>query len=722
MKLKNIWGKNKNENFFRKKIYLEKKSENMYIRIFADTGYELFINGRFAASVDEWCNTRDYDISVFIKEGENTFAIHGINHSGHRGVAFELSDGENSLLTSDGTWKISEREIWGWMLEDFDDCDWENAYELDMRAAGEPQWWTLPGGDRKRIVPTLDCSMFFGGNIPKSCNSPYWNMKETEYVQKDEVIKVLGKEYVKFLKEPHLPKIQKYSDVLFNTAKMSGDKIVAENTERYTGPSFVVDFGGETVGFFRMKINSEKPVSFRLYYGETIDEALSEPSRDICQNRMLREEYRVFGGIREFESKMTVAFRYVRVEFFDCEEKAEASDFSVRTTLYPVVKKGYFSCENKEIKKLWEMGERTLHFCMREYYYDAPKRDRFLWTGDARLEALINYYTFGDTKLFEFCWEQLSSVQNPSGAIPSYYCEGGSVLWDYQLFYVIAFYDYLMYTGNAEFVINHKENIYKAMDFIMKFSDENGIINVPENPLGDMWMVALDKYVGADPYLNRLYLKVLKTAETVARLSEDAEKEAFYREVLNKVSGNISGKLKTENFITEFDSKEDSPIQYEVAEAEAEIGRIDAMMKRIEKRWLPLTRCGADCLYENTREDGALKRIDEVSGEKPEFISYCHAWTGAATILLPREIAGIRPIEFGFKKVEIKPCFDIFKTFKCAVPSPYGEIAVKYENNVFSGYIPEEIYAVIDIGESRTELPCGGLFEIDLARQHEEKL
>ena len=113
MQLKNIWGSDKNENFFRKKIDLASAPQKAYARIYIDTGYELFINERFVASVDEWGNTRDYEVSKFLKSGSNIIAVHALNHAGHRGFAFErVSDGK-SVLTTDGTWKTMPKERLG---------------------------------------------------------------------------------------------------------------------------------------------------------------------------------------------------------------------------------------------------------------------------------------------------------------------------------------------------------------------------------------------------------------------------------------------------------------------------------------------------------------------------------------------------------------------------------------------------------------------------------
>lgn len=700
--IKNIWSNNCNEGYFRKKIHIGNMPQKAYARIFADTGYELFINGRFAATVDEWCNTRDYDVLLFLQPGDNIIAIHTINHGGHRGLAFELAVDDKSVVVTDNTWKMANYEKWGWTLLDYDDSEWENARELNLVCAGEPQWWTLPGTEPKRIVPTLDCSQFFNGSIPKTCNSPYWRVKKKEYKVSNDIKDLLGKDYANRVDTPMLPPIHKYSNILNSTADEKNDVMIINNTSRYTGPSFIVDFGMQTIGYFRMKIKSGSSVSFRLYYGETLDEATYEISRDACQNKMLREEYRVFAGEQEFESRMRVEHRFVRVEFFDCGDVVEVSDFAVRTTLYPVNRRGYFKCDDEKYNKLWLMGERTVLYCMQEYYLDAPKRDRFLWTGDARLEALANYYMFGDKELMKFCLEELEKVQYPNGGIPSSYGEGCSMLWDYVAWYIISYYDYYMFTGDKSFVEKHTESIYRATDYLISIINEEGVIDVPGNPLG-VWMVELDEYVGKDPYLNKIYLKSLEVSAFIAELTGNKEASEKYSLLYEKSKICIEKLLENNSLCREFDKISHTQVQYEIAESHLNDGNVKGMIDKINMCWLKMTDINADCMYESAYLDDEQGRIDEHYTENPLYVSYCHGWTAAANILLPMGIAGIKPVEAGFKTVEIKPNTEIFKKFECAVPTPYGDIAVKYENNVFSYCLPVGITAKIIINDTKTD-------------------
>ena len=55
--------------------------------------------------------------------------------------------------------------------------------------------------------------------------------------------------------------------------------------------------------------------------------------------------------------------------------------------------------EEEELKKIYEVSVKTLAECMQDVFEDGPKRDRRLWIGDLRLQALANYVTFDNVEL-----------------------------------------------------------------------------------------------------------------------------------------------------------------------------------------------------------------------------------------------------------------------------------------------------------------------------------
>ena len=58
--VQNLRGPNPRENYFRRTLHLATRPRRAVLRLFADTTYELFINGRLAAALSEWANARDY--------------------------------------------------------------------------------------------------------------------------------------------------------------------------------------------------------------------------------------------------------------------------------------------------------------------------------------------------------------------------------------------------------------------------------------------------------------------------------------------------------------------------------------------------------------------------------------------------------------------------------------------------------------------------------------
>jgi len=713
MSLLQIWGSNPKENYFRKHFNLNNLPSLAVLRIFVDTGYELFINGRFVAKVDEWSNTRDYEVNALLKQGNNLIAIRGMNHSGHRGLALELAVDGASVLTSDSSWRVNTKECWGWMLPECNDAHWDNVNILDMTYAGMPQWNTLPGDKPNKIVPLFDGCPFFQTEVPKVVNSPFFTAKKDGWGPSSEIINIVGDKYNEFASKP-LPRIHKVDTILHcrDCSVGTDQEIEIRSTKRYTGPSFVIDFGQEVVGHLRMRLESESEISIRIFYGETINEAMSEPSRDQLLHKMLVEEYRLRNGVQEFESRMRVGFRFARIEFFDCSDNTLVSGFSLRTSLYQIPFKGYFECNDDDLNKLWIAGHKTLHYCMQEYYLDAVKRDRFLWVGDTRFEALYNYYLFGDTKLFQFCWDKIAECQYPDGAIPSSYGQGMSIIWDYVAWYVIAFYDYYMHTGDRDFLIKHKDVVNKATDFLSSKAGNDGLIDIPENPSSLPWMVVLNKTAGKDSMMNLLYLQCLEVSAKIAELSNDKYLMEKYQLMVNTVSVKVKELLQSSPLSNNKRNWRSSILMTMIILDKFAESQSTEALELLKEKFVPMLSSGADTLYEVIQENS--NRYPSVNkynkDETIHFGSYCHGWTAGASMMLMSEVAGIKPLSPGYKTFKIAPNLCDLKLINTVVPTPYGEIAFHavVDNDIsFTIYVPENTEAIFIYENDKKELSSG---------------
>ena len=686
-----LWGRCAKEAFFRKTFELKKQPERAVLRIFVDTGYELFLNGRFVAHVDEWNNTRDYHVHLYLKPGGNVIAVHGINSAGHRGFAFELLLDDATSICSDETWKVADSEFWGWMLPGYDDSAWSAPVQMPMECAGAPQWSTRPGSDPEAVISPLRCSPFFFGEIPKFVDSPFYTKPPVSFRPSAEVEALVGPGYAEsaaaypagFVPAVGIPE----KDAKTGRLRIDGLKAVVSAPGLREGPEFCVDFGGECCGFFRMRTRSEKIVRFRLVYGEMLEECFHEPPPEEPLHRMLVETVSLQPGVQEWESRMRSGFRFVRIEFLNCPAEVEADGFHVRSSLYPVAYRGWFCCSDAELNRIWTAGRKTLHLCMQEYWLDAIKRDRLLWVGDTRAEALYNYYLFGDTELFRFCMRSIAECRYADGAIGSAWGTGTSLLWDYNAWWVIAMHDYYWYTGDREFLLEMKPYLCRATDWMTERAGENGLIRVPPNPLG-VWMVVLDNTSGEDPFLNELYLRALRASREACGVAGDTEGVCRYESRIAKTGPAVQALLAEKPLKEKTTLYKHSTGLFEVIESLFAEGNSIEALALIRRNWGNLLACGADTLYEGmyaAEYPDITKRNTEC---RAPHISFCHGGTAGPCCLLPSEIAGIKPAEPGFRRFTVKPDPVDLTSFRTVVPTPHGEIALILENGVYTLLVP----------------------------------
>lgn len=97
---------------------------------------------------------------------------------------------------------------------------------------------------------------------------------------------------------------------------------------------------------------------------------------------------------------------------------------------------------------------KTLKECEQDVFEDGPKRDRRLWIGDLRLQALVDYVTFGNTDLIKRCIYLFAEHRNEKGLVapcvfpdtPPYVDQW--IFLDYSLCFVLCLADYLENTGD----------------------------------------------------------------------------------------------------------------------------------------------------------------------------------------------------------------------------------------------------------------------------------
>ena len=100
------------------------------------------------------------------------------------------------------------------------------------------------------------------------------------------------------------------------------------------------------------------------------------------------------------------------------------------------------------LRKIDAVSIATLRDCMQTVFEDGPKRDRRLWIGDLRLQALTNYVTFRNFDLVKRCLYLFAAFPREDGLVSACVFEdpkphrGHEYIIDYAALYGAAVVDY----------------------------------------------------------------------------------------------------------------------------------------------------------------------------------------------------------------------------------------------------------------------------------------
>ena len=308
------------------------------------------------------------------------------------------------------------------------------------------------------------------------------------------------------------------------------------------GDSIVFDFGEHMVGYFSFRCDSagsppDAPGFIKLSFCE-IEEELWEDSNAYngwLSKGWLQEEWLHLDSFpNEIKMERRYACRYAKIEVLDTSQKYEIvfnkAEFNqvsaVDMCLVPLI-----DSKDELIKKIDEASIRTLQNCMQEVYEDGPKRDRRLWLGDLKLQAMVNYKTFRNFALVKRCLYLFAGLTTTEGAIaacvfhkPSYIMDD-TFLLDYSLFFISVLLEYCEQSGDKETLKELSSIAFKQLELASNYRDDNGIFpGEGEYHCFVDWNEQLDKQCA----MQAIYIYSIKQAAKLAELGGDSKQAVKY--------------------------------------------------------------------------------------------------------------------------------------------------------------------------------------------------
>ena len=114
------------------------------------------------------------------------------------------------------------------------------------------------------------------------------------------------------------------------------------------------------------------------------------------------------------------AFRYMKITVLETSPKFQVNIDGVECTTVTSAdcsRPDSFAAGDAMLDRIYGVSRHTLANCMQDVFEDGPKRDRRLWVGDLRLEALASYATFRNYDLVKRCLYLFGGSRFPDGRV-----------------------------------------------------------------------------------------------------------------------------------------------------------------------------------------------------------------------------------------------------------------------------------------------------------------
>lgn len=696
-----------------------KEACEVKIRITAVSQYVLWVNGKYIDRgpavgyqkryyydelvVDSDALTAGQNLIAvcMYHDGRDTETIQGFEYGEPGLLAEVLTRGGNSLVVSDGSWKVRKSPVYsgqsmvskwgtykefyhgdkedGWRELDFDHGGWADAVEV-AEPVSEDFIENLVLNDLDRL--------------------------EISYIRPERIVSASA----------NLGKISiDHNELPFD---YEGQKVKVGSGEDGSTPCVTYDFGAMRVGYPEIEVGGGFCI-YEVWYGESLD---------LYRLDVVRKP--LDGKWKAFQRR---AFRYLMIKFIALQGEAEIEKVGIENVWYAYDDSGLARCSDERVNEILEVSKYTLRINTSYHYEDCPWREQALWIFDMRVMAMINYYFFGNPEIVAKNIRQCFALQNADGSLNSTGPKKNTCYHlDFCMHLVSAVREYYNYSGDVDTVRDLIAYIERLEAFILSFKDENDILD--SGPVGKYgapfldWSSEIDK-LGKSVILNAVFARYLGDLEAVyeicgksgGRLGElrESNRQAvngllydegrgLYRDSyfegrasenysmqgnMAAVYGGFVGDDQIAGLLERISDESEFPPPYApsfyliIFDALARAGRPDEIMAHIKRYWGAMLERGAKTWWEVFDPDSAgWSYPHPFLGNVPTYemdwipVSTCHGWSGAAAVALPRYILGVDLMGLADNKIEVRPRFEeFFEKFTYRLPVKGGMLELEFD-------------------------------------------
>ena len=370
------------------------------------------------------------------------------------------------------------------------------------------------------------------------------------------------------------------------------------------------------------------------------------------------------------------SFRYVELKIIDTSPKWQAVFSNPTVTTETSADSSSFKplcLKDEKLQKIYNVGIKTLADCMQDVFEDGPKRDRRLWLGDLRLQALADYASFDNTALVKRCLYLFAGMTTKEGKISANVfvqpknIPDDTFLFEYSLFFISVLYDLHQAHPNEDLVRELYPTAKKQIDLSLQMFDKDGkLIPDEDYPVFVDWSNEFNKDTAGQAEMIYVLKQFIFLAETIGEpdinfyhekltlISRYAREHLYRPERKLFVTGNeefniasqvwmvLAGVMSPEENreIMQTTIREMFPITgiatpymyHHIVEALFQAGLKDDAVTLMKNYWGKMIGLGADTFWEAFDPN----QPDYSPYGSPIVNSYCHAWSCTPVYLIKK--------------------------------------------------------------------------------------
>ena len=711
MNFNKIFGKTEYAVVYASTFVWSPKKSNFVIHAGSDDAIRLWINNKVEIDhlVGRGANPNDEIKKVELKAGWNKILVKITNQKGGWACFFQLEGkGSQSLIYSSQPVKLNSLtqndRAYAWkMIGPFNLARPHKDFYKDYLGISESP---TKGGNA--LIKNVDYSKTYVGKDGKKIA---WHLVGD--MRKVTPIAIWMKD------EKRLP-LSNVRTINIKGLINPNDRPATIYSTKHTanGIYALIDFGREVTGHPEIKIdNAHGGEIIDMGYGEVLQDTsgriispatneigILNPDRD---NFYYADRYICRPGSQKFQTFGKRGFRYLQIDIRNVAKPIKIGPVSILFSTYPVVNKGNFECSDSQLNKIWKTGRYTVKLNMADAYTDCPWREQGQWAGDANIEALCNYYAFGDFKLMKEALTEFAESQDSEGVTWGVYPTDNDVkMPTYTMIWIRSLWNYYLFSGDKQLVREIFPNVQKAFKFFSKYLDKNNVLsNVPDWNFID-W--APEETNGTPAAINCLYYDALNAGIKLSGALGDKNTEHKYQRLAEKVKAGINKQFWNQKLGAYEDYPLNETSKSQISQQSNSLAvafniaphkyyskifnyTYDPNNKVIQIASPYFAYYGLKAMYKADLSKLALEYIKKNWGRMLNWgattwwetwnpgASFCHGWSSCPTYYLPQEYLGVKPKTPAWKIIEIKPNPLHLKWAKGTVPSVRGNITVNWQ-------------------------------------------